>query len=316
MSKRRYKEYLRDDNAVMPRTTRWRSEQCYDENDMTEQNTNITSASILSATSESASTNKEPINEPNINEPQGVSLDSSDSEIYDASDSEIYASDIAFTSGSESSEDSEYILTESFDSLEDENESHSDTKEQEYGLLGGKNMPIYDGADLTENQSLLLLMSFVLKHHLTDQALNDLLTIMNLHLPNVIPGTKYLFYKKFQHQTYVRHYFCENCTFYFGPSDQCDVNKVCSCSIPKSVESAKISQSFFSYWGLESQIQLLLQDESIAECILNQIEKGNDGDYIADATNGYLFKDLKEVHGYGSTDITLLWNADGVPVFR
>ena len=93
------KALQRDDNAVMPRTTRWRSEQCHDENDMTERNTNITAASILSATSESAITNKEPINKPNINEPQGV--------LHDSSDSEIYASDTASTSGNESSQDSD-----------------------------------------------------------------------------------------------------------------------------------------------------------------------------------------------------------------
>ena len=71
-------------------------------------------------------------------------------------------------------------------------------------------------------------------------------------------------YKKFQHQTLVRLHFCENYKFYFGASDQCDVNKVCSCNVPKSAESAKISQSFLSYWLLKSQIQLLqLQDDSI-----------------------------------------------------
>ena len=33
-------------------------------------------------------------------------------------------------------------------------------------------------------------MSFILKHQLTDDAVNDFLTIMNLHLPNVVsPNT-------------------------------------------------------------------------------------------------------------------------------
>ena len=100
-------------------------------------------------------------------------------------------------------------------------------------------MPIYEGADLTQNQSLLLLISFVLKQQLTDHALSDL-------LPNVISlETKYLFFKKFLHQKFVRHYFCEDCTFDYGANDQCDANKTCSCNVPQNVESAKIRKSFF-----------------------------------------------------------------------
>lgn len=307
MSKRRYKEYLWDDKAIMPRTTRWRSEKCYDENGMIEPNTNITSGSIMSLTLGNSISYGEPISEVGIDEASDVS--------FDSSNSELSLTDTVCKYGSEHSQDCEDISNESFNCLEEEYKRNDGTQEDEHGLLSGKNMPIYEGTDLTQNQSLLLLMSFVLKYQLTDHALSDLLSIMNLHLPNVIPETKYLFYKKFQHQKFVRHYFCEDCTFYYGPNDQCDANKTCSCNVPKNVESAKIRKSFFSYWSLKSQIQLLLQDDSIAECILHQAEKHN-GDYIADATDAYLFKDLKEVHGYGPTDITLLWNADGVPVFR
>ena len=113
-------------------------------------------------------------------------------------------------------------------------------------------------------------MFFVLKHKLTDQALGDFLTIMNMHLPNVVPQTKYLFYKKFNHQTFVHHYFCEECFFYFGPSSSCNKDKVCLCHQPKDLESAKCRKSYFSYWSLQSQLELILQDDSTAESLLNQ----------------------------------------------
>ena len=45
------------------------------------------------------------------------------------------------------------------------------------------------------------------------------------------------------------------------------------------------------------------------------MEKDHSSD-ITDATDGSLYKQLKEVHGYGINDISLLWNADGIPVFR
>ena len=44
MSKRRYKEYLRDDTADVPRTSRWRSEKCCESDTDSEPNYNITVA--------------------------------------------------------------------------------------------------------------------------------------------------------------------------------------------------------------------------------------------------------------------------------
>ena len=203
------------------------------------------------------------------------------------------------------------------DNSDDHNSCTGFNEDQHYGYVNGGTQLIYEGAELTHNQSLVLLMSFVLKHKLTDQALGDFLTIMNMHLPNVVPQTKYLFYKKFNHQTFVHHYFCEECFFYFGPSSSCNKDKVCLCHQPKDLESAKCRKSYFSYWSLQSQLELIVQDDSTAESLLNQSVKkhGNDS-FITDATDGQLFKKLKEYHGYGQKDISLLWNADGVPVFR
>ncbi len=116
------------------------------------------------------------------------------------------------------------------------------TSNEDHSFVSGGSDPIYKDADLTHNQSLLLLMAFVIKHQLTDQALNDFLTIMNMHLPTVVPETKYLFYKKFNHQAFTRHYFCGDCTFYFGPSEKCDADKVCQCHVPKSVDAAKTNK--------------------------------------------------------------------------
>ena len=81
---------------------------------------------------------------------------------------------------------------------DDANSCTGFNEDQHYGYVNGGTKLIYEGAKLTHNQSLVLLMSFVLKHKLMDQALGDVLTIMNMHLPNVVPETKYLIYKKIQ----------------------------------------------------------------------------------------------------------------------
>jgi hypothetical protein len=329
MSKRRYKEYLRDDTATIPRTTRWRN------------NDGFHVDYLLDSNNTEFMNNQVSVNQPRLVQLDYSSYDEAD-EMPDQLDESVLSdndqpfSDLDtdfdfisderddFSSSSVGNNWDEISVGDDFDESMDSNSfdgcddgcESSNQESNQFGFDHGGHQPIYEGADLTQNQSLLLLMSFVLKHQLTNDALGDFLTIMNMHLPNVVPDTKYLFYKKFNHQGFVRHYFCANCTFYFGPSTEGDPNRQCSCDVPSSVDTAKVNKWYFSYWPLQSQLRLLLQDDEIANCLLNRMERDYHGDHITDATDGNIYKQLKETHGYGPNDISLLWNADGVPVFR
>ena len=64
--------------------------------------------------------------------------------------------------------------------------------------MANADQPIYPDADITKAQSLLLILSFLLKHHLSDEVLKDLLGILNVLLPETFPKTKYMFYKAFR----------------------------------------------------------------------------------------------------------------------
>ena len=57
---------------------------------------------------------------------------------------------------------------------------------------------LYEGSVLTVESSLLLLNSYVCHHNLTQQASQDLLQLLRLHLPkdNVLPPSLYLFHKQ------------------------------------------------------------------------------------------------------------------------
>ena len=57
--------------------------------------------------------------------------------------------------------------------------------------------PVLPGMTVTKNQSLLLILSYMLRHKLTDAALCDLLLLLNTFFPGVAPTSKYLFYKAF-----------------------------------------------------------------------------------------------------------------------
>ena len=64
--------------------------------------------------------------------------------------------------------------------------------------LEDRNGPIYPGSNVTKAQSLLLILCFVLRHKLTDVAIEDLLLVFNTLFPNIVPTSKYKFYKSFQ----------------------------------------------------------------------------------------------------------------------
>ena len=57
---------------------------------------------------------------------------------------------------------------------------------------------IYLGSLATHSQTILVMVTFLLKHHLTYTVLSDLLNILNLFLPNTFPASKYMFYKAIQ----------------------------------------------------------------------------------------------------------------------
>ena len=58
-------------------------------------------------------------------------------------------------------------------------------------------MPEHPGTDITKAQSMLMIVSFMMRHNLTDEALKDLLSILDLLFPSMFPTSKYKFYKAF-----------------------------------------------------------------------------------------------------------------------
>jgi len=56
-------------------------------------------------------------------------------------------------------------------------------------------------------------MSFIIRHNITDIGLEDLLSLINCHLPMKVYKSKYLFLKKFpKAANIVTHFYCINCS--------------------------------------------------------------------------------------------------------
>ncbi|XP_011706491.1 PREDICTED: uncharacterized protein LOC105461680 isoform X2 [Wasmannia auropunctata] len=73
-------------------------------------------------------------------------------------------------------------------------------------------VPIYPGAALTKEESNLLIISFMIRHNLSDVALEDLLKLIDCHIPRTLNVSKYKFLKEFPDTAHIKtFYYCPDC---------------------------------------------------------------------------------------------------------
>ena len=98
----------------------------------------------------------------------------------------------------------------------------SNEEEGKSGVFEDADQLIYPGARLTLMTSMLLIISFYMKHGLTADALSDLQVLLELHCmaPNICRKTTKLFKKFFMDlkSPIEYHYYCnhDKCFTYFG----------------------------------------------------------------------------------------------------
>lgn len=178
-------------------------------------------------------------------------------------------------------------------------------------LLLQKQHKDYPGAPLTKGQSVLLLMSYVLRHNITGVALQDLLTMFNEHFPGLVPATSYLFHKSYgEFGQYVPHFYCINCENYLGPIETSPQN-CSSCKAEFDKDKNLSVGCYFLVLSLSAQIVDILERP---EMHLNK--KESFPGILSDIQCGAEYQKLKQSGQLGPDDLTILWNCDGIPVFK
>ncbi|KAJ8355072.1 hypothetical protein AAFF_G00101560, partial [Aldrovandia affinis] len=170
---------------------------------------------------------------------------------------------------------------------------------------------LYPGAHITKGQSLLLLMSYVLRHNLTGIALDHLLQIFNEHFPGLVPATSYLFHKSYgQYGEYEPHFYCHQCSNYIG-TKYCGLVHCGLCQSAFDVNISLKNGSYFLVVNVSSQMKEILEKPNI------QISRDvSTPGFISDIQCGGEYRKLKDSGEIGKNDISLLWNCDGIPVFK
>ena len=108
-------------------------------------------------------------------------------------------------------------------------EEATDGGHQENPLGEGEEKSLYHGARITLGVSLLLIITFAMRHQLSGTALMDLLTLIDRHLitPNCFTrsmATLHKFFEQLENPLQF-HYYCSFCSEYIG------INKRRCCSI-------------------------------------------------------------------------------------
>lgn len=184
--------------------------------------------------------------------------------------------------------------------------------------------PLYPGSRLTVSVSMLLIMSFAMRHGLSGQALADLLVLIELHcvIPNVFRKTVQMFTSYFRDlgSPIEYHYYCCTCLTYIG------LNKS-SCPCCKNLSESRKSISYFIIIPIIYQLQSLLSDKKLVERIICYKRKWSNktSNSIGDVLDGQLYKEYFSKNGYFTTcnpscdnelHISFQVNTDGVSIFR
>lgn len=126
------------------------------------------------------------------------------------------------------------------------------------GLSSSNDSPLYAGSPVTFSVSLLLIITFAMRHNLTGLALVDLLTLINVHLlvPNCFAKSTAVlndFFRQLK-KPIEYHYYCSFCYQYIG------LQKISCCSNKHCLKdfSKKCALAYFIVLPLVVQLNSLL----------------------------------------------------------
>ena len=209
---------------------------------------------------------------------------------------------------------------------EDAAESHSNGEgaagSQEDGdnredLHGHDDDPLYPSASITVKVMMILILAFATRHKLTNEAISDLLYLLNIVFPKSSNycSSLYKFKKYFDYLvTPVTFcYYCPDCVM----SIDYPAEKICVIC-KKAYKSVK-ELCYYLHMSITHQISSLFNKRTFVNDILHRFKrkKLNEG-HLEDIYDGSLYKQHTISGGILNVwnNLSLTWNVDGTPIFK
>ena len=199
-----------------------------------------------------------------------------------------------------------------------DNDQHSQAADECVKNTEADQEPLYDGSTLTIGTVMVLLALFVIKHNLSGEAIEHLLSIIAAVLPssNILPRTISRFRKYFCRlkNPFVLHNYCSFCLTYLGSkkSGNCP-NAHCL----KDLEQ-KGGISFFLEIPLIHQLQTMFSRSGFPGDLQHRFRrKKKFANNIEDVYDGEVYQKLiKQGILQSENNFSFIFNTDGVPVFK
>lgn len=178
--------------------------------------------------------------------------------------------------------------------------------------------PVQPGHSLSLKTSVLLIWLFAITHSISSSELQDLLTLINLHLivSNRAYQSVYRFKNFFANVKLPtrKHFFCHFCGSSVKEDQMICLNSKCQKSLVE-----KSSKSHFIELDVKSQLKNFFKRQDFLEGLKHRFYRSKKkADNIEDVYDSLLYKKLSENDGALSSlnNITFTVNTDGIPVFK
>lgn len=212
------------------------------------------------------------------------------------------------TSSEETSSEEESDL-DSSDSMYDRQNAQTDYKYTD---------KIHPELDCSKLSALQMILSYFMKHNLTQVALEDLLVLVNSIIGNSsLPQSKYHFFKLFSKKYAPKNvFFCTACysellvkDVFKNVQDQVDFATCNVCNLKNTTNELK-KDNFFVTYPLEHQLKDLIM-ENFSNL---QVFKDQYSENLSDIHDGQIYQ--RKPTSNGRYELTLTLNTDGVQVFK
>jgi len=207
------------------------------------------------------------------------------------------------------------LLPQNLDNLEEmicDEDKNKDNRELE-------DRAVYEGCPITVGISMLLIMTVAMRHGMTGEALQDLLTLVSLHC--IAPNYCTESLRKFKHyfatakSPLIFHHYCSHCFLYLEDKRA----ETCPNTLCQKPLKGLGKKSLFIEIPIVSQLQDLYKQVFIWRTVTTHRfnrQRTND-DSVGDIYDGALYRQhwdsgfLKDYR-----NISFIYNTDGVPIFK
>ena len=176
--------------------------------------------------------------------------------------------------------------------------------------LENRNQPLYRGAEISVEGSMLLILVLLLHHNLAMECIADIICVLQLHClsENLVTNSLYKFRKFFniRNNVLINYYYCSAC---FG--DLRSLNDNCEVCVGQK-------KSYFIRLPLTEQLQELYARRGFHDKLQWRFERPRQVlNSISDIYDGHLYQEwLRNGFLADTRNISFSWFTDGVPVFK